>query len=80
MGRVDLDANGDASGARVNGGGYGAEGLGKHDVRTAMKQSHDLGVPLDRHRRDGPFRRELEELEAHFEGERAASGVHEPPH
>jgi hypothetical protein len=39
-----------------------------------MKDADHLRVSFDRHRRDGVFRREFQELDAHLHGECATSG------
>lgn len=49
-------------------------------MRTPVEQPDDLGIAFDRHGRNRSFGRELEEFEAHFLGERTATGVHEPLH
>ncbi len=36
---------------------------------TTVQDSDDLGVSLDGHTRNGPFRGQLEELDSHFLGQ-----------
>ena len=80
VGGVDLYSYGNAPWPGVDCGRHRSQRLTEHDMRPTVKQAKHLRVALDRHRRNGPFGRELQKFETHLPGQRAAAGVHQPLH
>ena len=78
VGGVDFDADCVASGSGMNRGGDRTKRFAQNDVCSAVKQSYDLGVSLDRHCGDGSFCTELDKGDSHFLSERPAARIDEP--
>jgi len=77
VGGVDVETDGDPARAGVQLRADRPQRLGEHDAGAPVEQAVGLGVSQDRHRRDEPLRRRLDDLDLHALEERALGhGAH----